>query len=102
MLANYRGITINSNVGRLFTRVMTRRMEEDVETRGLLGECQFGFRKGKRAVDTVFILSQLIESRRRKGKKVALAFLDVKKGYDRVWRNGMWATLEKCGYGGKA
>ena len=64
-LDNYGGIPINSNVGKLFTRVITRRMEEDVETRGLLGECEFGFRKGERAIDAVFILSQLIESRRK-------------------------------------
>ena len=34
-LDNYRGITINLNVGKLFMRVITRRMEEDVETSGL-------------------------------------------------------------------
>ena len=33
---------------------------------------------------------------------MALAFIDVKKVYNRVCQNSMWATLEKWGYRGKA
>ena len=37
-LDNYRGITVSSNVGKVFTRVTAARLEHDVEGRGLLGK----------------------------------------------------------------
>ncbi len=37
LLNNYRGITINSNVGKLFMRMLTIRLKLDVEERGILG-----------------------------------------------------------------
>ena len=72
-------------------------MEEDVENRGFLGKVQHGFRKGKRATDAVFTLTQIIEKYKKKKKSLALAFLDVKKAYDKsmegkgcglLWRSG--------------
>ena len=47
-LGNYRGITVNSSMYKLFTRILRRRLEEEVEERGILGEIQFGFRKDVR------------------------------------------------------
>ncbi len=100
-VGNYRGINIASNVGKLFTRVITGRLEKDVEQRELLGDIQFGFRKDKRTTDALFILSQIIERQKRKGKKIALAFLDIRKAYDRVDRDTLWEVLSSLGYGGK-
>ena len=101
MLDNYRGITISSNMGKVFTRMTASRLEKDVEKRDLLGQIQHGFRKGKSTGDAIYILTQAVEFVKRKGGKVALAFLDVKKAYDRVWREGLWKVLEELGYGGK-
>jgi hypothetical protein len=101
VLDNYRGITVSSNMGKLFTRVTASRVEGDAEGRGLLGQIQHGFRKGKSTEDAIYVLTQAVEYQKRKGRKVALAFLDVKKAYDRVWREGLWKVLESLGYGGK-
>ena len=101
VIDNYRGISITSNVGKLYTKLLGRRLEEDVEKKGMLGEIQFGFRKGRRTTDAIYILSQIIENRKRNGKKTALAFLDVKKAYDRVDRDTLWRVLSELGYEGK-
>ena len=50
---------------------------------------QAGFRKGRACVDQIFIL-QLVA---RKGKRTFSCFVDVRKAYDRVWRDGMWTSL---------
>ena len=71
------------------------------KTRKLLGDIQFGFRKDKRTTDAMFVLSQLIESQKRKGKKIALAFLDIKKAYDLVDKPLLWSLRRKVGYVGK-
>ena len=34
------------------------------------------------------------------GKKTWLAFLDLKKAYDSVWREGLWAKVARFGLGG--
>ena len=82
-LGNYRGITVNSSMYKPFTRILRRRLEEEVEERGILGEIQFGFRKGRSTCDAAFILRQVFDQGKRK-KNVKVAFLDVRKAYDRV------------------
>ena len=99
-LGNYRGITVNSSMYKLFTRILRRRLEEEVEERGILGEIQFGFRKGKNTYDAAFILRQIFDQGKRK-KSTKVAFLDVRKAYDRVWREGLWRKMEGYGFGGK-
>ena len=54
LLTNYRGITVNSNVGKLFTKIITKRPEQDVEIRGLLGNIQHRFQKGWRSSDEAY------------------------------------------------
>jgi hypothetical protein len=104
-LDNYRGITINSNIGKLFARIIGKRMEEDVELRGLLGQMQHGFRKGWRATDAVFTLLQVIEmakkSHRTKDRHLCMAFLDLRKAYNSVNRKKLWQVMQQLGYGGK-
>ena len=34
-------------------------------------------------------------------KKTWLAFLDLKKAFDSVWREGFWAKMARFGLGGK-
>ncbi len=100
-LNNYRGIAVNSIVGKLFTRIMTARVEKDVEQRNVLGRTQHGFRKGWRGTDAIFTLLHIIEKYDRGMAKLALAFLDLRKAYDRVSRMELWRTLAQQGYGGK-
>lgn len=101
VIDNYRGIAVFSKVGKLFTRVVASRLGTDVDIRGLLGNIQYGFKKGRGPTDAIFILTQIIEQQRKKGKKLAVAFLDVWKAYDRVWREGLWETMKRWGYGGR-
>ena len=82
-----------------FTRILRRRLEEEVEERRILGEIQFGFRKGRSMCEAAFILRQIFDQGKRK-KNVQIAYLDVRKAYDRVWRDGLWKKLRDTGSGG--
>ena len=68
-LDNYRGISISSNIGKLFTRILASRLEMIVEKKGWLGEIQGGFRRGRGTMDNLFILTSLME-RAQKQKKI--------------------------------
>ncbi len=96
-LDNYRGIAITSNIGKVYARLWANRLTTVAEEQNWLGEAQGGFRKGRSTVDQLFILTSMMEKARAKGKKLNMAFIDLKKAYDRVWRKGLWDRLGKLG-----
>ena len=50
---------------------------------------QAGFRFDRSCVDNIFILNEVIQGRLQEGKKTFCFFLDIKKAYDTVWRDGL-------------
>ena len=58
---NYRGITLLSCLGKLFTRIMNTRITKWADVYGKINETQFGYRKGKGTTDCLFILNAVIE-----------------------------------------
>ena len=101
LLDNYRGITIMSNLGKLLSSILRERLDIVVERENILGEIQNGFRSGRGGDDNLLILRHVIEKSRAKGDKCFLSFIDLRKAYDRVWREGLWESLIKLGFSGK-
>ena len=99
---NYRGITLLSCLGKLFTRVMNNRMTKWVDRYGKVNETQFGFRKGKGTSDCLFILHGLIELLFAKGVKLYCCFIDYQKAYDYLDRAALWSKLLKSGMSSKS
>ncbi len=95
----YRGITLLSIVGKIYTVVLNNRLSDWAESNGIFVDEQAGFRKERSTVDQLFILFETIRSRRPKATYVA--FLDIAKAYDKVYRNGVWYKLWKLGIRGK-
>jgi hypothetical protein len=98
---NYRGITLLSVVGKIYAMILNNRVKRWCEERNVLVDEQAGFRMRRSTVDQTFILSELIRARRKKGLKTYCAFLDIKKAYDKVWRDGLWKRLIEVGITGK-
>ena len=94
---NYRGITLLSNVGKLFTRVLNNRLGEWAETYGLLIEAQAGFRPGMSTVDNNFVLHGLISHVLNSDCKLYCAFVDFTKAFDYIVRDNLWYKLIKLG-----
>ena len=87
--SNERGITISSNTGKLFERIINERAKEQLD----ISDSQGGGKKGSNTVDHTLALKEAI----KKGKKVYIAFLDVTKAYDKAWADGIMYVLEKRG-----
>ena len=82
---NYRGITLLSIVGKVFTRVLSNRLMSFAEReRDGIVEEQGGFRPERGTEDQIFILTELLKS--RTDRTTYTAFIDVKKAYDTVER----------------
>ena len=99
---NYRGITLLSCMGKLFTRIMNTRMSKWVEDNRVLNETQFGFRVGKGTRDCLFVLHGLIEMLIAKGMKLYCCFIDYEKAYDYLDRAAIWTKLLKTGISSKS
>ena len=97
---NCRGITLLSIAGKVYNRVLGNRLMSFAE-RGKMGivEEQGGFRPERGTEDQLFILTEVL--RARTGRTTYTAFIDVKKAYDTVWRNGLWKRLWDEGVRGK-
>ena len=71
---NYRPITFNSCLGKVFTQILNSRIQKYVDEKDIINECQSGFRKKRSTADNMFILHNLIELV-CKGKKVYIVHL---------------------------
>ena len=56
---NYRGITLLSTLGKLFTRVLNNRLMFWTDSHKILIDAQAGFRKSRSTVDNTFILHNM-------------------------------------------
>lgn len=97
---NFRGITLLSCIGKLFTRIINNRLYNWAENYNVFIEAQAGFRKGMSTVDNVFILHGLITHMVNQGKKLFCAFIDFTKAFDYVVRDNLWYKLIKLGLRG--
>ena len=97
---NYRGITLLSALGKLFSRLINNRLSNWAENYFILIEAQAGFRPGMSTVDNIFVLHGLITHFLNHGKKLYCAFIDYTKAFDYVVRDNLWFKLVKLGLRG--
>ena len=99
---NYRGITLLSCLGKLFTLCLNNRLAIFSTNRGTIGEEQAAFREGYSTLDHAFVLNELINLY-LKGKKKRLycCFIDYKKAFDTIRRSALWSKMIKNGINGK-
>ena len=100
---NYRGITLNSCLGKLFCHVLNTRTSKYLEDKSFTGREQAGFRKNHRTSDQIFILKTIVDKyihKSGKGNKLYICFIDLKKVFDTVWHEGLFLKLQRAGMNG--
>lgn len=98
---NYRGITLLSCIGKLFTALLNKRLNDFMENNNLLGLEQAGFRSGFSTIDHIFTLNSLIELYTQNNKRLYCAFVDYSKAFDLVDRSSLWTKVVQNGINGK-
>ena len=91
--SNERGITVSSNIGKVYERIINDRSLEKVN----ITHAQAGGKKGTATTDHLLILKETIRHHRENGNEIHLAFLDVTKAYDKAWLEGIMYVLSKHG-----
>ena len=95
--SNERGITLASNPGKVFERIINERVKKEVQ----LTDAQAGGIPGRATCDHLIILDQTIEEIRKDKKTAYIIFLDVQKAYDKAWLDGILHALHRNGVKGK-
>jgi len=98
---DYRPITLTNAVAKLFETVLLARLTSWAEKNCLLVEEQGGFRKGRSTMDQIFTLHEIVAGRNERRLMTYMAFLDVRRAYDRVWRDGLLYKLLQNGISGR-
>ena len=98
---NYRGITLLSVIGKLFTNILNSRLNDRAENYQVYVEAQAGFRKCMGTLDNIFVMHSLISHCLNNNKKLYSAFIDFRKAFDFVVRDVLWYKLIQNGVRGK-
>ena len=101
---NYRGISLISCLGKLFTAVINERLTKFVELNKIIGEEQAGFRSGYSTQDHIFALNTIIDiylNKVGRRKRLYCAFIDYQKAFDLVDRSSLWSKLLTYNINGK-
>ena len=93
---NYRGITLLSCIGKLFTAVINSRLTKYLDAVGCIGEEQAGFREGYSTIDHISTLHAIIDMHLSKNKKLFCAFIDYRKAFDFVDRCSLCMVQAYC------
>ena len=98
---NYRGITLISVVGKLFTRIINSRLTEWADKYEFYFAGQAGFRSGHSTMDNIFILNSIINKTIDKKGRLYAFFIDLSKCFDKIVRENVFYKLVNIGIGNK-
>ncbi len=94
---NERGITLASNVGKVFERIINERAKPSVH----ITDAQAGGKEGAATVDHLITLKEAINTIKKMKKTAYIIFLDVQKAYDKAWLDAIMYVMHKNGLRGK-
>jgi hypothetical protein len=96
---NYRPIALLNCIFKVYEKILENRLRAFNEENDSINSCQKGSMKGSGTVEAIFALYSAIKQNSK--KPITLAFLDLSKAYDRVWRTGLWTKIWEMGVRGR-
>ena len=72
---------------------MNTRLNDFLVSNKIKNKSQIGFRKNCRTADHLLVLKTLIDVYKLKRKPIFACFIDFRKDYDSVWREGLFFKL---------
>ena len=94
---NCRGITLAPSIAKLYTSVLNARLVRWTEANGIIVDEQNSFRGDRSCPEHIQMLTNIIETRKKKRKDTFVGFVDFQKAYDRIDRSLLWHKLATYG-----
>lgn len=95
--SNWRGITLLSVPGKVFSRILLERIKTEVEKEHVLRDEQAGFRQERSTTDQIATLRNIIEQSLEWNTTLYTIFVDFEKAFDSVDRDTLWKLLAYYG-----
>ena len=93
----FTAISLVAHAGKIFLKIIARRLSEYYECLGILPEELRGFRPNRSTTDMMFVIRRLQELARKKRIPLFVCFIDLTKAYDSVDRTLLWTVLARFG-----
>jgi hypothetical protein len=97
---NYREITVEPILAKLFVMILDKRLSEWGEQHGMRAKGQTKFLKDYHITNQLFILRTLIKQSKAKKKPLYCCFVDFKKAFDVMSHEVLWQVLLGLGVEG--
>ena len=88
-------------VAKIYSSILTRRLQLYLEKNSILVEEQNGFRATRSCIDHIFVLCTILRNRKSLGLSTFLSYVDFKKAFDSVDRSMLLYKLSQIGVKGK-
>ena len=93
---NYRGLAVSSCLGKLFNKILQRRLDNFCKKNNFISDFQGSGKSGSRTADHLLIVRCLFDKYvKHQGKHLYACFVDIKKAFDTVSRTKLFYTLVK-------
>lgn len=95
-IKNYRPITLLPVIGKVFEKIIQKRLQESVGQH-YIPPYQFGFKQKNSTIHPLMVLTSNTQAHQIYGQKTAVLFMDIQKAFDSVWHCGIIYKLIKIG-----
>ena len=95
--SNWRPISLQNAIYKLYTTVWARRLAEWARETGAISSSQKGFVPGEGYLEHSFLMRSLTEDARRKRKFLHLVFFDLKNAFGLIPHQLLWFSLKRLG-----
>ena len=93
--SNHRTISLIAHTAKIIAKILRRRIERKIED--VLGEDQFGFRRGKGTKDAIGMIRIIVERTLEIEEELCVCFIDWQKAFDRVNWTKLMQILNRSG-----
>lgn len=95
---SYRPISLLSIYGKIFEKILLKRMNGYIEDSHILPDCQFGFRPAHSTSHQVLRVVNHIKRAFRRGFSAGMVLLDLNCAFDTVWHDGLVFKMKNLGF----
>ena len=90
---SYRGVALKSNPFKIYAKYLTMKLQE--ETKLVIPECQFGFRKGRNTIQAAkCLIDQIKDALNKPHGKYYAVFINYSKAFDLIDRKNLMQKIE--------
>lgn len=99
---NYRGISLIATVLKVLISIVGRRLDDQFEDKKLYSRAQAGFRRSEECATQGACLQEILQRRKLMGQRTFTMFVDIRKAYDTVPHEALFAKLDFWGVRGQS